>query len=223
VNARAFADMLPLRFWRWGTWGMLPYAFERYARLIDHVTTMTAPGNLELLACAVACLEPGECYLEVGTWRGGTLIGALSQPGTLAHGYGVDSGALGLEHSPDGKTGAEAWAEHIAWAGLAERAHYISGEVPALTVDVPPVGVYLFDGDKTTTEAAYAGLAWALHYLAPRALIVVDDANVLEIRMAVAQFARDHGAQIILDIPTPGHGWPTFWNGTMVLYRETHG
>ncbi len=81
------------------------------------------------------------------------------------------------------------------------------------------VGVYLFDGDKSTEEAAYAGLAGVIPFLADNALIFIDDANEITIRLAAHHLERAYPDQLvkILDIPTPGNCWPCFWNGIMAL------
>ncbi len=80
-------------------------------------------------------------------------------------------------------------------------------------------GVYLFDGDKSTDESAYAGLSGVIPFLADEALIFVDDANEINIRRAVHRLERaypEHATKI-LDIPTPGNCWPCFWNGIIAI------
>jgi hypothetical protein len=78
-----------------------------------------------------------------------------------------------------------------------------------------PVGVYLFDGDKSTAEAAYDGLEGVLPFLSDEAMIFVDDANTPQIRTAVHRFCRKFTHQMypIIDMPTPTNCWGGFWNG----------
>lgn len=227
MNIRAWAHALPAEFWTWGTFNAYPRDPLRYIEVLDHVQGMTTPSTMHLLNTAVQHLGPNECYLEVGTWRGATLIGALL--GNAAYGVAIDNDTMD-EHDGDERSSQAVWEENIEREGMNHRAYYVNGSVPEVWEQKPlrelirepkpvPVGVYLFDGDKSTTEAAYAGLAGVLPFLADEALVVVDDANEMTIRMAVAQLERECAGHIykILDIPTPGNCWPMWWNGVMAL------
>ena len=222
MNIRAWAHALPSSFYTWGTFNAIPRDPFPYIKVLDSVQGMTTPSNMHLLNVAVQHLGPNECYLEVGTWRGATLIGALI--GNEAYGVAVDDDSMD-EHDGDELPSGRVWAKNIIIHGVSTRTRYIDASVPAVwgALDVPPIGVYLFDGDKSTDETAYAGLAGVVPFLADEALVVVDDANEITIRMAVAQLEREHAGHLykILDIPTPGNCWPVWWNGVMCLaYRR---
>jgi protein O-GlcNAc transferase len=227
MNIRAWAHALPNEFWKWGTFSAVPYELRRYADVLDTVQGMTTPSTMHLLNVACQHLAPGECYLEVGTWRGATLIGALL--GNSAYGVAVDDDSMD-EHDGDDRSSYEVWLENTWQFGMKDRAAYVNGSVPEVFIHQDfkalmleptrvPVGVYLFDGDKSTPEAAYAGLIGVLPFLADEALIVVDDANEMNIRLAVAELERasQGHALKVLDIPTPGNCWPMWWNGVMAL------
>lgn len=222
MNIRAWAHALPAEFWTWGTFNAYPRDPLRYIEVLDRVQGMTTPSTMHLLNTAVQHLGPGECYLEVGTWRGATLIGALL--GNAAKGYAIDDDSMD-EHDGDEQRSEDVWDANVMTFGIGPRVAYISGSIPSVWADGEinfihgKVGVYLFDGDKSTAEAAYAGLAGVLPFLADEALVVVDDANEMTIRMAVAQLERECAGHIykILDIPTPGNCWPIWWNGVMAL------
>ena len=104
-------------------------------------------------------------------------------------------------------------------------ATYIDGSVPEvwsrpyLAMGNRPVGVYFFDGDKSTPEAAYDGLAGVLPFLADEALILIDDANEMNIALAAAKLERENPKQLmrLLWLPTPGNCWTCFWDGVMAL------
>ena len=225
MNIRAFAQSLEPTFWKWGTLNAFPREPARYMDVLDNVQGMTTPSTMHLLNLAVQQLGPNECYLEVGTWRGATLIGALL--GNDAYGVAIDDDSMN-EHDGDEYTSWSIWRKNVEAFGLTQRASYIDGSVPKAFSDLSfaqykPAGVYLFDGDKSTEEAAYAGLEGVLPFLADEALIFVDDANEITIRMAVGMLCAKHPTQLfkILDIPTPGNCWPCFWNGIMALaYRR---
>lgn len=213
-----FTDTIAADFFRWGNPNTYPREPLPYIRVLDRVQGMTTPATMHMLNKAVGCLEDGECYLEVGTWRGATLIGALLNNEAL--GYAIDNDTMD-EHDGDERQSKAVWAENVAAFGMGDQAWYIDGSVPEAfaTLSLPPVGVYLFDGDKETKEAAYAGLSGVVPFLAKRALIFVDDANEHTIRQAVYQFQIKYfpHACVILDIPTPGNCWTSFWNGLMII------
>ncbi len=218
MDIRKWAASIPDEFYMWGGVNATPWNLAQYKDVMIDVQGMSTPSNMHLLNLAVRCLAPGECYLEVGTWRGRTLIGALL--GNDAYGVAIDDDSMDA-HDEDERSSKDVWYENVKRFDMEGRARYVDGSIPVVWkwLDVPPVGVYLFDGDKATEEAAFAGLIGVLPFLANEALIFVDDANVLEIRQAVHKFELSHPTQLLkfMDIPTPGNCWPAFWNGVMAL------
>ena len=219
MDIRKWAHSIPDEFYMWVGVNATPWELHRYKDVMINVQGMSTPSNMHLLNLAARCLAPNECYLEVGTWRGRTLIGALLD--NDAFGYAIDDDTMD-EHDKDDRSSYDVWLENVRRFDMRDRTEYIDGSVPAVFegLTLPyPVGVYLFDGDKSTEEAAFAGLDGVLPFLADEALIFVDDANVLEIRQAVHKFELAHPKHLLkfLDIPTPGNCWPMFWNGIMAL------
>lgn len=218
MDTDRFTNTIAAEFFRWGNPNTYPRDPLRYVEVLDRVQGMTTPATMHMLNRAVACLEPGEAYLEVGTWRGATIIGALL--GNDADGFAIDNDAM-TEHNGDERQSRVVWEENIENEGMSLRAHYIDGSVPDVfdTLTLPPIGVYLFDGDKETREAAYAGISGAAPFLAKKAILFIDDANEHTIRQAVHQFQIKYfpHVMVLLDIPTPGNCWASFWNGLMIL------
>lgn len=221
MDFRRFAERLPDEFFVWGSLNAYPIVPKPYIDVLNHVQGMTTPSTMHLLNLAVQCLDSddAECYLEVGTWRGSTLIGALL--GNNVDGIAIDNDTMN-EHDQDQRSSQAVWRENVARFGMEGRAHYIDASVPAVweTLDPPgPVGVYLFDGDKATDEAACAGLRGVVPFLAERALLFLDDANDIHVRRAAWTFCNEYHGQAakILDIPTPGNCWPCFWNGILAI------
>lgn len=219
MNIRAFAECLPKEYYKWGTLNSIPYDFRRYADVLEHVQGMTTPSNMHLLNLACQQLTPGECYLEVGTWRGSTLIGALL--GNDAQGVAIDNDTMD-EHDGDDRSSRDVWRENIERFGMTGRAGYVNDSVPHVW-DVfarnIPIGVYLFDGDKSTEQAAWEGVEGVLPFLANEALIVLDDANEINIRIVASKLCAKYPQHAfkILDIPTPGNCWPMWWDGVIVI------
>lgn len=221
MNIRAFAESLPREFWQWGSFNAYPRVPLPYIEVLDKVQGMTTPTNMHLLNCAVRHMEEDECYLEVGTWRGATLIGALLN--NTAHGIAIDNDSMD-EHDGDERSSQEVWRENVAHFGLTDRTHYVNSSVPEVwakpgILDGGLAGVYLFDGDKATDEAAYEGISGALPFLAREALIILDDANDIHIRAAAGKLCATYPthAYKIIDFPTPGNCWPCWWNGVMAI------
>lgn len=221
MNIERFFLTLPEQYYAWGTLCALPRTPAPFIGVCDDVQHMTSPATLQLLNYAVACMDEGEVYLEVGAWRGATTIGALI--GNSAHGYAIDNDSMD-DHDEDDRASADVWAENVAKFDLAERATYINASVPEVFENKDLLGgalagVYLYDGDKKTPEAAYNGLMGAVPFLSPRALIVVDDANTPQIREGAFWFCHHHRSYAckVLDLPTPGNCWPAFWNGMLVI------
>ena len=217
MNLERLMQDAPASFHAWGTLNAYPRDPLRYIEVLDSVQGMTTPSTMHLLNCAVSYLEGEEAYLEVGTWRGATLIGALL--GNRAHGYAIDNEVM-TEHNKDEKSSRGVWEENIGRFGLTERSHYITGSVPAIfsSLSLPPVGVYLFDGDKSTARSAYDALVGAVPLLAKYAAIFIDDANTPQIREAAFVFCHRYPKAVkLLDLPTPANCWPSFWNGLIVL------
>ena len=91
----------------------LPLLFEDFPRsrhpcdrcfraVLEAVPGLAAENNLALLNLAVSLLEPGESYVEVGTWKGRSLIAAA---------LGNDADLVGIDDSshpaPRANRGAE--------------------------------------------------------------------------------------------------------------------
>src|SRR5262245_50545117 len=169
MNLSTFGAGLLDRFYAWNTACPYPREPKPFCDLLDRVLSMTTPSTLQLLNYAVSCMEGNECYLEVGTWRGGTLAG--SPMGHTARGYAIDNGDVEMsKHSGDKRADRDVWEENMAREGLTSRATYIEGETPSIwdhMPALPPVGVFFYDGDKRTADAAITGIGGALTFLAP--------------------------------------------------------
>lgn len=221
MDIKRFIAGIPDQFYAWGAMNGYPRDPLRYIEVLDDVQGMTTPSTMHLLNFACQCMEGDEVYLEVGTWRGATFIGALL--GNNVRGYAVDNDTLDKEHNKDERPSHEVWVENVTRYGGGGRSFYIQGSVPDVwrytgLTGGHPVGVYLFDGDKATVEAAYAGLAGVPPFLAKRALILIDDANTTQIRQASYAFRHEHPeALLLLDFATPANCWPSFWNGLQII------
>jgi hypothetical protein len=209
-----FAKELPGLYSGWGTQGVVP-RLPRFHKLLGSVRGMTTANVLQLLNFALACLEQGEAYVEVGCFQGATLIGALlGRPPCPA--YAVDNFS---EFDRQGTN--QAWLRrNLAAFGLLERVrfHNMDFEEFFLSDQLNArIGVYVYDGAHDY-RSQLLGLLLAVPFLAKRALLIVDDANEPSVKQATWDFLSIRPeSRLLLDLPTRGNGDVTFWNGLYVL------
>jgi hypothetical protein len=81
-----------------------------------------------------------------------------------------------------------------------------------------PIGFYVYDGPHDY-ENQKNGLVAAEPWLAPDALIMVDDTNDDIARNATFDFiaGRNDRYRVLLDERTAGNEHPTWWNGVMLI------
>ena len=75
MDPDAFVESLPSR-WEDFPASELPLD-ARFAKILDEVPGLTKPNNLALLNHAASYLAQGESYVEVGSFRGTSLIAAM--------------------------------------------------------------------------------------------------------------------------------------------------
>jgi protein O-GlcNAc transferase len=221
MKLQAFTQNLAARYQDWGLPSVQPRS-DRYHGVVRAVRGMTTPNVLQLLNEAVAYLEAGEVYCEIGCFQGATLIGALlGHPGCPA--YAADNFC---EFDPQGQNHAALQANLAAY-GLEKQVLFHNQEaedfLATLRKTQVKVGVYLYDGAHDY-RSQLMGLLLAVPLLAEHALLVVDDGNWPAVKQATWDFlAARPEAHLLFDLPTPGNCHPTFWNGLMVLGWDAQG
>ncbi len=149
------------------------------ARHLVEIEGLSSPQVCNLLNRLVANMDPGEHYLEVGTWKGRTLFSA-------AHGnagkvcVGCDKFRFWGKFTGPGVLAKRAFYDNMKRyaPGAAEvRFHHMTSRELFDRALVPrPVGVYFYDGDHSY-EATYHGVTAGAPLLSQRAFVVVDDWN----------------------------------------------
>jgi len=179
---------------------------------------MTTPSVLQLLSHAVGCLEKGELYLEVGSYRGATLIGALDA-NPSAKGYAVDNFS---EFDPSGD-GVAILRQNLESFEIGTRVTFTDGDFEEILTGrsfvrntKDRVGVYLYDAAHDY-RSQFMGLLLIRPFLASRAVMIVDDANWDAVAQATDDFVRvEPRCRLELRL-TPSAGHARFWNGLDVL------
>ncbi|XGV99594.1 MAG: tetratricopeptide repeat protein [Leptolyngbya sp. BL-A-14] len=217
MDYQRFKQQLPTLYHHWGNEAVQPQD-PQFQAILQRIQGMTTANVLQLLNFAVACMEPGEVYCEVGCFQGSTLTGALlNHPDCLA--YAIDNfSEFDVAHENQSKL-----MQNLATFGLEEQVFFCDQDFEAFFADlrslnpVERIGVYLYDGAHDY-RSQLMGLLLAKPFLADRALIIVDDSNWDPVQQANWDFIAAHPqCSLLLDLPTPGNGHPTFWNGLQIL------
>lgn len=196
--------------------------FAQAAPLVA-IEGLSSPRVCQLLNQLVRHMDRDECYVEVGTWKGLTLLSAAwGNFGRTCIGcdkfrfYGRFTG-LGLQarralerniRRHRGRT-ADIHFHHMSYQRMfAERR--ISS----------PIGVYFYDGDHSY-GGTYEGITRAAPFLNERSVLVVDDWNDRTIRQATTDALQRACLTPLWHRCLPGnHSGEQFWNGLGIYHLE---
>jgi predicted O-methyltransferase YrrM len=122
---------------------------------------------MKILNYAVTeCLEPGEIYLEIGTYAGRSVIPALK--GNKARAYVIDN-------FWDSKQLKPTFQRNIERFRVADRIDLYDGDAEDFNQPLPgTVGVYLYDANHDRGFSHF-NLEKFKPYFSKRAIIIVDD------------------------------------------------
>jgi predicted O-methyltransferase YrrM len=193
---------------------------RRFREVVADVPGMATEHKLALLNLAAAHLEPGEAYLEVGTFKGLSLIGAmLGNEGRPF--YAIENF---LEFNLAGRRARDELEANLArWVG-AGRARLLEGDCFDLLRTgaglEEPVGVYFYDGAHGRLPH-YLALGVAERWLADRALVVIDDASWPIVSRPTDRYLAAHpGYRLLFDLAAEREEDPRWWNGVRVYAFE---
>jgi predicted O-methyltransferase YrrM len=192
---------------------------RRFRAVVADVPGMATEHKLALLNLAAAHLEPGEAYLEVGSFKGLSLIGAML--GNAGRRFaGIESF---LEFNSDGRARADLEANLARWVEPG-RARLLEGDCFDLLRSgvglEEPVGVYFYDGAHGRLPQ-YLALGVAEPWLADRALVVIDDASWPIVARATDRYVAAHpGYRLLFDLAAEREEDPRWWNGVRVYAFE---
>jgi predicted O-methyltransferase YrrM len=211
VDPDRFLRELPSRF------ADFPHSAEpldsRFAHVLADVGGLATANTLALVNHAVSLLEPGEAYVEIGTFRGASLISALlGNEGAAA--VAVDRFSMG------GAT-PEQLVENLDRYGLSGVPAVLVGDVFELVrggvLEGRRIGVWYYDAAHDYGSQV-EGLRIAEPYLVPGALLVVDDSDWEQVARAVDDYlVGQPRARRILTLEGKEHASPQWWEGVQVL------
>lgn len=185
---------------------------ERFREIIQSTGGMATPNKLALLNGAARTLETGEAFVEVGTYKGTSIIGASSGIAEKPF-YTIDD--FSLFSGP-----RQECLENLA-AHAGPNVHLVEGDVWTILANPPwqgPVGVYFFDGGHEFQDQWNAFVAIE-PLLADDALIIVDDTRFTQVRAANRAYtAGRREFTRLLAFRSAYNGEPMWWNGIEVYH-----
>lgn len=185
---------------------------RRFAPIVERVENLARENNLALLNLAASCLGPDESYVEVGVFHGASLVAAML--GNRGRGFvGIDSFDF-----RDGSL--ERVEQNLAHFGV-DRPELLVGDVfelvPGGALGDTRAGVWYYDA-LHTYEGQMEGLRIAEPWLAPGALLIVDDTDWEQVARAMDDYlAEQPRARRILSVDGKDRGSPHWWEGMQVL------
>jgi predicted O-methyltransferase YrrM len=181
-----------------------------YAEVLDGVGGLAKPNNLALVAAAASRLEPGESYVEVGSFKGASLIAASRA---------WDGDVIAIDDFSMGEGSRERLEKNLERFG--GHAEILEGDAFELlrsgALAGRRVGVYYYDAAHDY-ESQLEGLRLIEPYLADEALLIVDDSDWERVERAIADYlAEQPRASVLARIGGKDEGHPEWWEGVTVL------
>jgi predicted O-methyltransferase YrrM len=200
MDADAFLEQLPKQL----------QDVSRFAEILEAVPGLAQPNNLALLNVAARYLGPGESYVEVGTYRGTSLISAA---------VGNDGDFVALDNWSLGDGSREQLDANLERYGVP--ATMLEGDafetLRSGALEGRTVGVYYYDNGHDY-EQQLNGMRLIEPYLASPALVIVDDTDWERVERAVNDYlAAQPRATEIYRADGKDRGHPEWWEGMRVL------
>ncbi|MDX1619823.1 MAG: class I SAM-dependent methyltransferase [Nitriliruptorales bacterium] len=193
-----------------------------FLEIAADVEGLTTPHVMALLNVAVGHLGPTERYLEVGSYKGRSLLGAMA-------GYDHDRFTAiesFREFGMDTERGRRTLLDNLERWQARDRVQLLVGDAfdllePAAEPLDGPVGVYFYDGVHGAL-AHYLALGIVEPFLADEALVVVDDASWPVVSRQTDRYeARHDSYQSVLTLDARHERDPRWFNGVRILrYRR---
>jgi len=185
---------------------------RRFAPVAEEVENLAAENVLALLNLAAACLGPDEAYVEVGVFHGASLIAAM-----LGN---EDKRFVGIDSFAFRDASLEKVERNLEHFGL-PRPGLLVGDAFELVrngaLGDTRIGLWYYDAAHDY-ESQLEGLRIAEPWLAPGALVIVDDTDWEQVERAMDDYlAEQPRARRILTLDGKDRGFPQWWEGMQVL------
>jgi predicted O-methyltransferase YrrM len=188
---------------------------SRFAEILEAVPGLATPNTLAVVNLAARCLAPGESYVEVGTFRGTSLVAAM-------HGN-EHAGFAALDNWSFDEADRPQLEANLERFGLTGRAELLEGDafetLRSAALSGHAVGAYYYDNGHEY-EQQLDGLRLVEPHLTSPALLVVDDSDWERVARAVDDYvaAQPRAREIYrADGGDAPGGSPDWWKGMRVL------
>lgn len=198
--------------------------FEDARPLVD-VQGMSSPKVCNLLNKLVANMDEGEHYLEIGCYKGLTLVSAAYRnPGKTCMGcdkirfWSRSTGEFWFQVK---KELFDNIARYRAESAEIDFHHMKSQEFFRRRLAPKPVGVYFYDGDHSY-EGTRSHVVAAADSLSKKSVLLMDDWNDPEIQRATADGMAEAGLEVLWkrELAGTNQDKTSWWNGLAVFYLE---
>lgn len=196
--------------------------FENSKHLVD-IEGMSSPRVCNFLNQLVSRMDPEESYLEIGTWKGLTLISAAYRNfGRTC--IGCDKFRFFGRYTGLGIKAKWALRENIdRFRGKTAEIIFHQTSSRSLLAGKQlssPVGVYFYDGDHSYSGTRH-GVRAAVPFLSERSILLVDDWNDPAIQKATHDGIEDAHFHVHWSRELEGdHSVQGWWNGLAAFYLE---
>jgi predicted O-methyltransferase YrrM len=174
----------------------------------------------KLLNIAFSCLEMNECYLEIGTYTGKSLISAMINNNEHKV-YACDN------FSEFNNTNSiEILMRNLDFYGLKDKVTFYNADFRNILNREKiefPIGAYFYDGAHDL-DSQYMGIKSVEHLLSDEALVIVDDWRFAQDSQSFAKLGTEnaikeskHLWQMLYELPSRYNGdHAMWWNGIAV-------
>ena len=194
---------------------------RRFDDVIEAIPNLAEENVLALLNLGASLLGPGESYVEVGSYYGASLIGAMR--GNTGDFVAIDLFSFEAHEVKGRKLPAasrKGLEENLRRFGL-ERATILEGDafevIEGGLLGERRVGVYYYDGPHDY-DSQVRGLRAIEPWLTDEALLVVDDFDWEQVDRATRDYLDSQPkARLLFEIGGANKGQPQWWEGVAVL------
>jgi len=188
---------------------------RRFAPILAEVGGLARENNLALLNLAASLLDDGESYVEVGSFKGLSLIAAML--GNEGDFVGIDDFSMG----EGSRKRCEVNLRRYDLSGYT----LLEGDAFALlrggALAGRRIGVYYYDAAHDY-ESQAEGLRLVELYLAEDALVIVDDTDWDQVARAMRDYlAGRPRAELLVELGGKDRGQPWWWEGVQVVRWRT--
>jgi predicted O-methyltransferase YrrM len=224
MNVKSFIATFEHFFPKEDLWTVTSLFEDRFVRsFFDPCFTINGMSSIKkqtLLRIAASNLPENECYLEVGTYTGKSLVSALlGDPGCKF--YACDNFSLFKDTNS-----LEILMENLKSYGFQDKVDFFNEDYKNIFHKQrikEPIGVYFYDGEHDF-PSQYDAIRLVEPLLAPTSLVIIDDWRFAEDSNSYAKEATEQAIaeskrswRLLYDLPARYNGdHATWWNGVAV-------